>query len=429
MDGEEYIESPNMMKRLIFIISAVIISGMIAYSQNADSWPCFHGPDRNNKSTLTGLLRKWPAGGPKLVYTISGLGDGYSSVSFGGGLMFTAGMYNNQSCIFAFDMTGKPAWRKADGDSWIPSSIYASSYTGPRSTPTYDNGKVYFLSERGRLAVYDAKSGKEIWAKDLAKDFDAKETLYGYSESVYIDGNKLYVKPYGRLAYQACLDKNNGSLIWANKDIPGNAGYCSAVVFDFGGFRHVIGSSSSCYYGVDAATGRLLWKVDFENIHEVSVTDATVKDGYVSISSPYGKGTMVFKLNPSGNRFIPEKVWESDAMDNEVGGIILHDGYLYGTGYNSRGWFCLDFKTGRQMWNITRAKGSITFADGMLYLIDERTGNMSLVKASPEKYELAGEFKIPSGGEGPYWSHPVVYGKRLYVRHWNKIFVYDLAQE
>jgi outer membrane protein assembly factor BamB len=307
--------------------------------------------------------------------------------------------------------------------------MYASSYTGPRSTPTYDNGRVYFLSERGRLGVFDAKTGKEIWAKDLARDFDAPETLYGYSESVYIDGNKLYVKPYGRKGYQACLNKNDGSLVWANTDIPGDAGYCSPVVFDFGGYRHVVGSSASCYYGVDAATGRLLWKVDYQTIHEVSVTDAVVKDGYVCISGAYGKGTMVFKLVPSGNRFTAQKVWQSELMDNEVGGIILHEGYLYGTGYNSRGLFCIDFMTGKEMWNNPRtARGSITFADGMVYLIDERSGNISISKATPGSYTSGGQFRVPSGGQGPYWAHPVVCGKRLYVRHWDKVFVYDLAQ-
>ena len=160
----------------------------------------------------------------------------------------------------------------------------------------------------------------------------------------------------------------------------------------------------------------------------MSVTDAVVKDGYICISGAYGKGTLVFKLVPSGSRFSAQTVWQSELMDNEVGGIILHEGYLYGTGYNSRGLFCIDFMTGKQMWNNPRtARGSVTFADGMIYLIDERTGNMSLSKAAPGSYSSGGQFKVSSGGQGPYWAHPVVCGKRLYVRHWDKVFVYDLA--
>lgn len=392
------------------------------------NWPCFHGPDRTNKSTETGLSKTWPQNGPKLLFTISGLAEGYSSVSFGEGLIFTAGTYNSQTYLFAFNMNGSLAWKSSNGKDWTSSSQWASSYKGPRSTPTYDNGRVYFLSERGRLAAYEAKTGREIWEKDIAKEFDAPETLYGYSESVYIDGDNLYVRPIGRLGFQACLNKNDGSTKWATTGIPGDAGYCSAVVFEYGGYKQLIGSSSSCYYGVDAATGRKLWQVDFENMHEVSVTDAIVKDGHVYISSSYGRGSMVFKLIPSGNSFRTQTVWHSELLDNEVGGVILDGGYLYGSGDSSVGWFCLDFKTGQQMWNYPRGKGSITYADGMIYLLDERRGTMSLVKASPDKYDLAGEFRVPSGGMGPYWAHPVVCGKRLYVRHMDKIFVYDLAQ-
>lgn len=416
-----------MKRRSLFtLLAIIIIPGTYIYPQTSCNWPCFHGPERNNKSIETGLSKKWPESGPKLLFTISGLTEGYSSVSFGGGLMFTAGTYNGRSYLFAFDMNGKPVWKSPNGSTSVPSSIYASSYTGPRSTPTYDNGRVYFLSEAGRLAMFDANTGSEIWAKDLAREFDAPETLYGYSESVYIDGNKLYVRPMGRKGFQVCLNKNDGSLIWANTDIPGDAGYCSAVVFEFGGYRQVIGSSSSCYYGVDASTGRLLWKVDYETIHEVSVTDAIVKDGHVFISGAYGKGSMVFKLIPSGNRFTPQVVWRSELMDDEVGGVILHNGNLYGSGDVAQGWFCLDFFTGKQLWNYPRGKGPLTYADGMLYLLDERRGTMSLIKASPDKYELISEFRVPSGGRGPYWAHPVVCSKRLYVRHWDKIFVYDL---
>ena len=112
-------------------------------------------------------------------------------------------------------------------------------------------------------------------------------------------------------------------------------------------------------------------------------------------------------------------------MDNHHGGIILHNGYLYGSGSNARGWFCLDFLTGKKLWN-SDGKGSLTFAGGMLYLLDEK-GTMKLVRATPDKYELHGEFKVPAGGKGPFWAHPVVFGGRLYIRHSDKLFVYDIS--
>jgi len=418
----------NYRSALIAISILILLPGYKAYSQTDCDWPCFHGQDRLNKSKETGLLKEWPAGGPELLFTINGLGEGYSSLSFGEGLIFTAGKYRDQSYVFAFDMNGKPVWKSPNGKAWATTAPWASSYTGSRSTPTYDNGRIYYLSEGGSLAVYDAKTGREIWAKDLAKEFDAPETEYGYAESVYIEGNRLYVRPAGRKGFHVCLDKNDGKLIWANTDIPGVEGYSSAVVFEFGGCRHLTGSSSDCYYGVDIATGRLLWKVDFKNQRGLNLTDIVAKDGYVYITSDYGKGCMLVRLKPSGDRFIPETVWQSKLMDNHHGGVILLDGYLYGSGSNSRGWFCLDFLTGKQIWNHTRGKGAITYADGMFYLLDERTGSMTLIKASPEKYESMGEFSVPSGGQSMYWAHHVICGKRLYVRHWDKVFVYDIGK-
>ena len=394
-------------------------------AQNTNDWPCFHGYDRANKSTETGLLKEWPGNGPELLWTVSGLGDGYSSISEGGGLLYTAGKYDNQTYLFCYDLNGKPVWKKPNGKAWTTTLSWATSYTGSRSTPTYDNGILYHLSESGRLTAFEAKTGNEIWTRELTRDFDAEMPEYGYSESVLIDGNNLYVKPAGKKGYQACLDKRTGEVTWVNTDIPGTMGYNSMVIKEYGSYRQIVWASSNCFYGVDTRTGKLLWKVDFENQRELNLTDAICYNEYVFITSGYGKGSMLVKLKPSGKGFVPETVWQSDLMDNHHGGVILHNGYLYGSGSNSRGWFCLDFLTGKQIWK-TDGKGSVTYADGMLYMLDER-GTMKLVRATPEKYEKSGEFRVPKGGESMYWAHPVVCVGRLYIRHADKLYSYNIS--
>lgn len=403
------------------------LSGFTTSGQINGEWPCFHGADRQNKSAETGLLKTWMADGPRLLYTISGLGEGFSSVSIGGGLIYTAGRIGNQSYIFTFDLKGKPVWKKANGDAWSVSVSWASSYNGPRSTPTYENGTVYHLSENGRLTAFRSKDGNVLWTRDLPKEFNAEMPMYGYAESVLVDGENLFVRPGGKKGYQVCLNKRTGQTIWTNSEIPGEYGYNSMVIMDFGGFRQVIGASTTCYYSLETKTGKLLWKYDFMNRYEVNCTDAITFNDYVFLTSGEGKGCGLIRLKKSGNGITTEKVWETELLDNYHGGVILHNGYLYGSGNLSRGWYCIDFLTGKSLWK-TAGEGSLTYADGMLYLYDEK-GTMKLVKASPEKFEKTGEFKVPRGGTGPFWAHPVVCGGRLYLRHADKIFVYNVSSK
>jgi outer membrane protein assembly factor BamB len=426
-----YVTSGCITKKVIcYIIGLFFIAGPYisnAGAQKVYEWPSFHGADRTNKSSETGLLKAWPKEGPKLAWTTSGLGEGYSSVTIAGGLIYTSGTNSGQTFVFCFDLNGKPVWKKPNGKAWTTTLSYASSYTGARSTPTYDNGVIYHLGEMGRLTAFNSKTGAEIWNRELVSDFGVKppEPEYGYSESVLIDGDNLFVRPFGEKGYQVCLKKNNGELVWANSEIPGTPGYNSLVIDEFGGFRQIIGASSNCFYSIDSRTGKLLWKVDVANQRELNNTDAIIYNEYVFISSGYGKGSMLLKLKSSGKSITTETVWQNELMDNHHGGVVLHNGYLYGAGSNSRGWFCLDFLTGKQMWK-SDGKGSITFADGMLYLLDER-GTMKLVKAVPDKFDLSGEFKVPTGGEGMYWAHPVVCGGRLYIRHADKLYAYDIS--
>jgi outer membrane protein assembly factor BamB len=394
-------------------------------AQGTPEWNSFHGPDRTNKSTETKLLNEWPDEGPELLWTISGLGKGYSTVSFAGGYLFTAGIEGQQTFVFAFDLDGNLVWKKPNGQSWETEMSHASAYNGARSTPTCSEGIVYHLGDLGRLAAFEFNSGDELWSIELREAFDAEIPEYGYAESVFVEGDRLYCCPAGRRGYMVCLDKNSGQLIWSNKEISGTLGFSSLIAFDHGAYRQIAGLSSNCIFGVDSKTGRLLWKVDYENSRSNNVPDPIFHDGFVFASSGYGKGSILVKLKPMDSGITPETVWQTELMDNHHGGVILHEGFLYGAGHNARGWFCLDFQTGTQKWK-TGGKGSLTYANHMLYCLDER-GIMTLVKASPEKYEAVNTFEVAEGGNGMHWAHPVVFGKRLYIRHQEKLFAYDIG--
>ena len=408
--------------RLTLALIIFLFCDFTVFAQN--NWPAFHNSDQTNKSKETGLISKWPADGPELAYTISGIGEGYSSIIIADGLLYTAGTKDQQSYVYAFDTDGKQIWKQTNGKAWETTMSWAVSYTGTRSTPAYDNGIVYHLGEMGRLAAFEAKTGKEIWSLDIREQFDAPVPEYGYSESVLVDGDRLYCSPAGKKGFIICLEKKTGKVLWVNTSISGEAAYNSSVILESAGYRQIVSLSSDCIFAVDSRNGKQLWNMEFKNSHSLNCTDPVVYDHYVLASSGYGKGSIMINLNPEGNVFKPSLLWKTTYMDNPHGGVILHKDNLYGTGSDSRGFFCLDFMSGKQMWKA-EGKGSVTYADGMLYLLEER-GIMRLVKAIPEKYEPAGEFKVPSGGKGPYWAHPVVCGGRLYIRHTDKVFVYKI---
>jgi outer membrane protein assembly factor BamB len=413
------------LAKTITVILALIVQFSVLKAQVQKEWPAFHGIDRSNRSSETGLADSWPAGGPKLIWTAGGLTEGYSSAVIGEGLIFTAGKTGDKTSVFAFDKNGKLIWVKPNGDALKIDLSWATTYTGPRSTPTYDKGVVYHLGEKGRLAAFNAKTGEEIWSKDLLSEYGAKIPEYGYAESVLIDGDKLFVRPIGTKGYQVCLDKKSGKQIWANNEIGGAEAYVSGVLMNFGGYRQVVGASSDRYYGVDVNSGKLLWTVDCRNELSLNSTDAVIVNDHIFISSAYGKGSMLVKLTEQGGKIIPTVVWQSDLMDNHHGGVLYDKGYIYGSGSNSRGWFCIEMLTGRKVWNNTQGKGSITYADGKLFLLDER-GSMKMIRASEKGFELLGSFNVPKGGEGMYWAHPVVCDGRLYIRHSDKLYAYSL---
>ena len=163
---------------LLCVICLALTCGVCVAQQNGE-WPCFHGSSRDNKSAETGLLKIWSENGPKLLWTVSGLGKGYSTVSIAEGHIYTSGVVDENTVVFAFDMGGKLVWKKKNGGSWATTMSHARTYNGARATPTYDDGLIYHLGDVGRLAVYNYRTGKEVWALELRETFDAAIPEYG----------------------------------------------------------------------------------------------------------------------------------------------------------------------------------------------------------------------------------------------------------
>jgi len=410
-----------------FLLLLVLNLSVTALAGDKNFWPCFHGPQRNNLAADTGLMQAWPQDGPELLWTASGIGHGYSSVAIVGERIFTAGMIGKQTYVTALSLSGKQLWQRLNGKSWEASERqpWAVPYAGSRGTPTVDGDTVYHLSELGRLTAFDFHTGEQRWHKELLETFNAERPEYGYSESVLIQGDILFCCPAGSAGYMVALEKGTGRTLWANTDIKDAVGNCSPVFAEIDGIEQVVTLSANRVLSFNPKDGRLLWDYAFGNKRQNNVTDVIVNKGLVYASSGYGRGSILLRPQRQANgRFVVKSVWTSDLLDNHHGGVLLLNGHLYGAGHEARGWFCLDFNTGRKMWQ-SPGKGSLTYADGRLYCLDER-GTISLVKATSESWGEVSSFRIPRGGKGLYWTHPVICGGRLYVRHSDQLFAFDI---
>ncbi len=393
-----------------FLVAAILPSMMLA-----DDWPQWRGANRDGRSAETGLLKQWPEGGPKLLWSVKGIGVGYASVSVKDGMVYTTGMVGKTGTLFAFDTDGKKKFAKTYGPEWT------KNFPGSRSTPTIDDALAYVVSGYGNVVCFDAKSGARKWSVDALKKFRGRNISWGISESPLIVGDKLIVTPGGKDASVVALDKKTGKTIWTSKGLSATSAYCSPLEVQLSGGRMIVQMLSGLVVGLDAATGKTLWTYRYKQ--RVCANTPIWVDGSVFVTSGYGKGAELIRVSGKA----AERVWSEKTMDCHHGGAVLVDGYIYATSHrNGRGkWVCLDARTGKVMWTDSGVgKGSVIYADGMLYCYGEN-GEMGLVKPSPKGFQLVSGFRI-SQGSGKHWAHPAVANGRLYIRHGDVLMCYDI---
>ena len=347
-----------------------------------------------------------------------------------GKLIYTAGVIDKRTYVIAYDTNGRLVWQTPHGEQWVAAAwmVWARSYDGSRATPNFDDGVVYHLNELGHLIALNAQTGREIWSMSLTEHFSAPVPMYGYAENLLVDGNKLICYPGGSNGYMVALDKKTGGVIWANTSIGDQAGYSSAIIVDYLGTRQAVTMTGEAVVGVAIETGRMLWRYPHTNRLRLNIATPVFKDGRVFATSGYGAGSVMLQLSRDGQNINAHKLWSNSELDNHHGGVLVHDGYIYGTGHMNNGWICLDFATGKKMYRTRGVgKGSLVFADSMLYCLGEN-GTLALVRPSSQKFDIISKFKIPRQGRGAYWSHPVISNGVLYARHNDALYAYDISR-
>lgn len=387
----------------------------------AADWPQWRGAKRDGHSPETALLREWPPDGPTLAWKTNGVGAGYSSVSVAAGKIYTMGDRGDSSFVHALSLAGKPLWSAKVGK---PGG--GGGYPGPRSTPTVDAERVYALGQYGDLVCVEAASGKEVWRKNLVKDFGGEVGGWGYSESPLIDGEQLICTPGGRQGTLLALNKRTGAKTWQSYQWMDAAEYASIIAAPIDGKRHYIQLTGESIGGVAAESGKLLWRATRKGSTAIIPTPV-VQNDLVFVTSGYGVGCNLFRVTSSGAAFKAEQVYANKNMVNHHGGVVLVGQHLYGYS-DGKGWVCMKLENGEMVWSDKAlGKGSISSADGHLYLRNEGSrGTVVLIEATPDGYREKGRFDQPERSDKEAWPHPVIADGRLYLRDQDKLFCYDI---
>ncbi len=414
-------KSFNRMVRTSLILILLLLSGVVL----ADTWAEFRGNNRDGVSTETGLLKSWPANGPKLLWKVTGLGDGYSSAVIANNTVYVTGATDKKEYLYAFDLAGKLKWKQQYGDVWY------RSYPDPRTSPTFNGNRLYVVSGMGQVVSLDAATGKVLWTIDMIKTFNGEFHRWGISESPVVDDKYVYCTPGGPDATMAALDKNTGKTIWVTKGLSDVSNYCSPLMIKRGGKNILMTQVENHFIGVDAANGKLLWKVVVKDLwpknKSININTPLYKDGQVFITAGYNSGSAMFELSADGASI--KTLWVDTTLDVHHGGVVTVDGYIYGSNWlnnNSGNWVCLDWKTGKVMYETEWInKGAIIYADGMLYVYEEKDGTVGIAKATPDGFNVVSSFEFTEGG-GPNWAHPSISNGVLYMRHGDVLHAYNI---
>jgi outer membrane protein assembly factor BamB len=403
--------------------------GFALLAEAAD-WPQLRGPQRTGISQETGLLKEWPKQGPKLLWQLSDIGDGYGPPAVVGGRVFVVsnhGMENESVRALSVE-DGTTIWTARLGNVGNPNQ--QPPYPKARSTPTVEGDRIYALSSDGDLACLETASGKLLWQKNLRRDFGGQPGTWAYAESPLIDGDAVVATPGGAEATMVALNKKTGAVIWKSA-VPGGdkAGYASASVIEAAGRRQYVQFLDKGVVGVDAKTGQFLWRYGQTSGGPANIAMPVSRGEYVYSTNARRFGGGLVRLAATAGGVSAEQVYFERDVPNTLGGQVLLGDTLYGT--NQEGPAASDFATGKILWKAEGAgPGAVFFAEGRLYFHAEN-GEVALVEASPDAYREKGRFTPPgqpkrTDSKERAWAYPLVANGRLYIRDRGTLWCYDV---
>jgi outer membrane protein assembly factor BamB len=385
----------------------------------APDWPQWRGPHRDGISAETGLLPSWPDEGPKLLWKVSGIGQGYSSPIVVADRVYITGDQDRELAINAFTLDGQTAWKTTNGAPW------KNPYPGARSSCTFDDGKLYHMNAHGRLVCLDAATGEEAWVVNVLEQYQAKNIIWGISESVVVHGDRVFATPAGAKGLMVAHDKRTGAPIWATAALDGEqASYSSPILINVGPRQLLVNGGLKYVFAVDSDNGALVWRLpQVDPNNTVNTTPVLWGRRLLLTNSSRGFGA-VFGVQFGDDS--ASRAWTSNLTISH-GGTVCVDGQLCGASSRGdvRGWVMIDAATGKPTLVSDQPGGSMIFADGRFYCL-AASGVMLLQELTEAGFRTAGTFRLAEGRD--VWAHPVLCQGRLFLRYGDTLYCYDVRR-
>jgi outer membrane protein assembly factor BamB len=286
---------------------------------------------------------------------------------------------------------------------------------------------IYIESGNGVVYCLKAENGEQVWSIDFFKDLQADSVQFGFSESLLVDGDKIYCTPGGKVNNVVALNRYNGEKIWSSAAYGEIASYCSPMLINHNGQRLFVNLTSTSIIGLDADNGEMYWRVHQFQDNRIHANTPVYADGKLFVLSASRKdrsGLVMLQLSADGKK--ADIVWRNKEYINLMGGFILKDGFIYGSAHIQPKWYCVDITTGLSKYIAKELGGGpVIYADGHFYCYAEKEGEMALAEGTPEHFNIISKFKVPLG-TAQHWAHPVISDGKLYIRHNNALMVYDI---
>jgi hypothetical protein len=387
-------------------------------------WPHLRGPRYDAISPETALADSWPPDGPPVLWSRE-IGEGYSGIIVVGDRAYTQRQTAADQSLLCLDAhTGETVWEHRYGWPYEP----RGQYPGPRATPTYSDGHIYFAAPDGLVGCLRVSDGRPLWSLNVNQQFQGSGTDFGYACTPLVEEGKVVLPVGGPKAAVVALAAADGSTVWTSGSQP--ASYCSALPLTYRGRRLVIAFLQNVLAALDLKTGRLLWEKNYSHGYDEHSAAPLYQEPHLMVMLPFKAGSDLYRLESleerpaKGEVLSVKRLRHSAAMSNDVASSVLLDGFVYGFDLHaaqssryraSRGQFtCMEFLSGKARWTTDRVgHATVLAAEGKLYLLNE-TGELILARANPECYEELGRFAVFS--DKRCWTAPALDHGRLYLR-------------